>query len=120
MDFSNTNLTKMYELLGRLEREVELPSVEWTEAEVTAEQQREGQFRAILGVTPGWRIVVSEFDIEPQGFPKGSKGYDGAGTYLHNTWPGPAVIRMTRELAAKAFKLGDAAVSKATSATSTE
>jgi hypothetical protein len=51
------------------------------------------------GVTEGWGFSVVSFDIEPQGFPPGSRGYDGAG--VHDG----TVIRLTRELAERAFKL---------------
>ena len=54
---------------------------------------------AYQGTTEGWGFSVVSFDIEPQGFPPGSRGYDGAG--VHDG----TVIRLTRELAERAFKL---------------
>jgi hypothetical protein len=56
--------------------------------------------RAFLGLTPNWRFTVMDFDIEPQGFPAGSRGYDGAGVEQMMN-----VLHLTRELAEKAFKL---------------
>jgi hypothetical protein len=45
----------------------------------------------------GWRLLVVEFDIEDQGFPPGSKGYDGTAA------KGATIIRLTRELSELAF-----------------
>ena len=60
-----------------------------------------GDAKGYLAVTKNWNFVVAEFGIEEQGFPPGSKGYDGtahkAGTIIH----------LTRELAELAFKKAD-------------
>lgn len=47
----------------------------------------------------GYVLTIIAFDIEPQGFPPGSLGYDGAVA-------GPrGIIRLTRKQAERAFKL---------------
>lgn len=46
-----------------------------------------------------WLFLVVEFDIEPQGFPPGSKGYDGTASNMKKG----AIIRLTTELAREAF-----------------
>ena len=53
------------------------------------------------GKYSSWRIIVTEFDTEDQGFPPGSKAYDGA---VNDVEKG-MVIRLPRELAEKAFKI---------------
>jgi len=47
----------------------------------------------------GGAYVLASFPIEDQGFPPGSRGYDG--TYVR----GPNMLRLPRELAEKAFKV---------------
>jgi hypothetical protein len=51
----------------------------------------------------GWHVTVLSFDIEPQGFPKGSRGYDGMGVKEG------VLLRLTRELAERFFKLAESA-----------
>lgn len=50
------------------------------------------------GSADGWFFTVCDFDIEDQGFPKGSRGYDGAGR------SDGTVLHLTRELAQRAFE----------------
>jgi len=50
------------------------------------------------GAAPGWIIMAASFEIES--FPPGARGYDGAAASTTG-----AVVRLTRELAEKAFKL---------------
>jgi hypothetical protein len=45
-----------------------------------------------------WRFLVVAFSIEDQGFPPGSKGYDGT------VVSGRSVVRLTREQAKRAYK----------------
>lgn len=54
--------------------------------------------RGWMGSAAGWVIAVFDFDIEPQGFPKGSRGYDGSAR-KENT-----VYRLTRGQAERAVK----------------
>jgi hypothetical protein len=56
--------------------------------------------RCYQGRTERWQISVVAFDIEPQGFPKGSLGYDGAASSMSEG----LVLRLTREQAERAFK----------------
>jgi|HubBroStandDraft_4_1064222.scaffolds.fasta_scaffold722136_1 hypothetical protein len=57
--------------------------------------------KALLGTTPdGWRIVLVSFDISEQGFPEGTRGYDGAATKMPNF-----MVHLTREEAEAGFKL---------------
>lgn len=58
----------------------------------------------LRGLLPsGWRVLVVEFDIEDQGFPPGSKGYDGTAVKSSMLCI-ETVMRLTRELAELAFK----------------
>lgn len=50
------------------------------------------------GSAEGWTLTAASFSIEDQGFPPGSRGYDGAAT---STTKG-VVVRLTREQAEKA------------------
>ena len=76
-----------------------LPKMKWELHEPFATAGNPVAATAYLGLAPGWRMTVVSFDIEPQGFPPGSRGYDGAAH--HDT----ILIRLTRELAERAFKL---------------
>lgn len=49
----------------------------------------------------GWVLMVISYDIEPQGFPKGSRGYDGTAVRAG------LVMRLTRELAEKIYKAAE-------------
>jgi len=64
-----------------------------------------GHARAFTGSVKGWHVVVVDFDISDQGFPPGTRGYDGA---ARNAAEG-VVLHFTRELAEIAIRL---AVSK--------
>jgi hypothetical protein len=89
--------------MEKLLREIEevLPKVEWkVRDDVLTQEAHEFVPRMFDGHAPGdWYFVVSDFEIESQGFPKGSRGYDGCGRN------GAVVIRLTRELAERAVKL---------------
>jgi hypothetical protein len=52
-------------------------------------------YTGTYGRSPLWRFVVASFDIENQGFPPGSKGYDGTATDLSSG----RVIHLPRETA---------------------
>jgi len=54
--------------------------------------------KSILAHTHTWNYVLVEFDIEDQGFPPGSKGYDGT------AFKAGTVVHLPRELAELAFK----------------
>lgn len=55
--------------------------------------------RAFSGHGAKFAFLVASFPIEGQGFPKGSLGYDGTASCSS------VVVRLTRELAEKAYKL---------------
>jgi hypothetical protein len=59
------------------------------------------------GSANGWDFIVMAFSIEDQGFPPGSRGFDGAGTIVHGVGAG-TIMRLTRELAEKAYRLAEA------------
>lgn len=56
------------------------------------------------GSGEGINVCVVEFNLEPQGFPKGSKGYDGAATIVEHHGS-PVIVHLTRELAEKAYRI---------------
>lgn len=71
----------------------------WREVDTAAEESLKGKdVRAFEGSAHGWTFVVTEFGLEPQGGPKGSRGCDGG---LRNTMKG-VVAHMTPELAREA------------------
>ena len=86
--------------------EAELPTVEW----VAREAPRDAI--CYTGRTEsGWSLLVVSFGIEDQGFPSGSRGYDGT------AWRDGAVVHLSRELAEKAaFHAARAALFKSTKA----
>lgn len=79
------------------ELEEVLPRVKWKK--VDGPTDHDATF--IEGNGDGWKFTLCSFDIENQGFPKGARGYDGAAAKVST------VIRLTRELAEKAFKLAE-------------
>ena len=91
------------------ECEAVLPKLSWSR-ETHAAHGEEAELARLhtvgyVGLAEGWRVVVVSFDIEEQGFPPGTRGYDGAcNSEKHNT-----VCRLTRELAERVFKIADAA-----------
>lgn len=65
------------------------------------EGPKEKNAKFYQGMAGGWSFTVASFDIEDQGFPSGSRGYDGSAA------SGKAIVRLTRELAEKACKLAE-------------
>ena len=62
-----------------------------------------------MGMANGWMFIIMSFSIEDQGFPQGSRGYDGSGTI---TLGGKGImLHLTRALAEKAVKLAEAGAS---------
>jgi hypothetical protein len=55
--------------------------------------------RAFTGTYGDWKLVIVDFDIENQGFPPGSRGYDGAASNRSKL----ALVHLTREVAKKAL-----------------
>lgn len=66
------------------------------DSEVTAYKMR-----AFVGTADGWHFVITDFSIEDQGFPEGSRGVDGAA----NNHEKVLVLHLTRELAQKGLNL---------------
>lgn len=64
----------------------------------TPAPQDETPARAFMASNERWTITVVEFDIEYQGFPPGSKGYDGM------VRKDATIVHMTREVAERIFK----------------
>lgn len=71
--------------------------ISWKEKSIP---ENPGNGRAFQGFyKTEWIFLVVEFDIENQGFPPGSKGYDGTATDLRRV----GIIHLTRELAEELF-----------------
>lgn len=79
------------------ELEAALPKTTWSRTDGPTEHGAV----FVQGEGDGWKLTLCAFDIENQGFPPGSRGYDGAAV------KGNIVLRLTRELAEKAFKLAE-------------
>lgn len=87
----------MKELLKEIELTLrEKGSVRWTRL-----KDPDANARIYEGHGCGYRFVVCSFEIESQGFPTGSRGYDGA-AYKAGT-----LMRLTRELAELAVRLAE-------------
>jgi hypothetical protein len=74
-----------------------LPLVAWRRTD----GPKDHDAKYFMGNHSGWLITAISFDIEDQGFPKGTRGYDGAAA------SGKVLMRLTRELAEKAIKLAE-------------
>lgn len=77
-----------------------LPQVKWRETTVP---DAPNEAKAFIGEHSTTKFTVVSFEIESQGFPSGSRGYDGAIS------SGMIVCRMTREFAEKAAHLAELA-----------
>lgn len=77
--------------------EAVLPSLKWHQE---LEAPRDHDARFFVGESDEWRLVVSDFEIESQGFPPGTRGYDGAALKKSP----PTMLHLTRELAQKAVE----------------
>lgn len=82
----------MQKLLDEVRKELE------TEEFTSVEKEAVGDAEGFLAHTKNWNFVVVEFSIEDQGFPPGSKDYDGTAVR------GSTIMHLTRELAELAFK----------------
>lgn len=102
----NWSLPDMLAFLA--EFEAVLPEVKWVmeslerRAGLTADRVELAELHTegYIGTTGDWRATVVAFDIENQGFPPGTRGYDGAVVHRERA----VVCRMTREVAARVFK----------------
>lgn len=62
-----------------------------------------GNVRGYEADKDGWHFVIASFDIESQGFPPGTRGYDGAARNEEKA----IVLRLTRELSEKFYKAAE-------------
>lgn len=62
--------------------------------------------KGYIGIVTQARFVLASFDIEHQGFPPGSRGYDGTCTI------GSSIIHLTREQAQRLCKDAEASLSE--------
>lgn len=87
-------------MIQKLLNEIEavLPSVRWERADGPSDHDA----RFFHGTASGWNFTLCSFDVAYQGFPEGTRGYDGAAA------SGKAIVRLTRELAEQAIKLAEA------------
>lgn len=91
------------------EIEAALPTAVWRRSSIEKEAaahktiayQGDAPGGGAVTAAAGWHFVVASFDIEPQGFPPGSRGYDGAASN------GSTIVRFTPELAEQAFKIAE-------------
>jgi hypothetical protein len=81
------------------EVERELHALTWREDENIKASDTEHKARGLVGESVTCNAAVVRFDLESQGFPPGSFGYDGAITLISKG----AVVRFTRETAEKVF-----------------
>lgn len=74
-----------------------LPRLNWRRDQ---EGVKGNDARFFRGSGGGWNVFVADFDISDQGFPKGSRGYDGAATKIGVG----TVVHLPREIAEQVFK----------------
>lgn len=99
---------EMQEILGELEKLLASP-ITWTEDKgVQKNMPTEVKARAYeTHHASGWRILVVSFSLEGQGFPPGSRGWDGTAAHLDRG----VMTRLTRELATKFGELAERSLS---------
>lgn len=61
--------------------------------------------KTIKGATDRWNFVIVSFSIEDQGFPEGSRGYDGAARC------GSVIMHLPRETAEAMFRFAESRTS---------
>lgn len=91
-------MLKAEDLLKEIEQV--LPTVTWKESACSGEAA-EYAARFHEGAVDGWHFVLCTFSIEDQGFPAGSRGWDGTAR------KGSVVLRLPHELANKAVQLAE-------------
>jgi hypothetical protein len=78
---------EMNKMVAEARRILEHGELSWEEIDVKDDPAKAFATKAYKGHGEGWVFTIVSFDIEPQGFPPGSRGYDGAavhkGTILH-------------------------------------
>ena len=76
------------------------PAAVWTQLPME-DTVTDSAVRAYQGTVLPWVFMVISFDIENQGHPKGSRGYDGTAVRTG------AILHLTRELAERLYKLAE-------------
>lgn len=61
-----------------------------------------------VGRSATWNYAIFSFSLEEQGFPSGSRGFDGTATGVEH----PTIVRLTREQATRGAKLACQAIAK--------
>jgi hypothetical protein len=92
--------TEMLSLLAEIEQA--LPRATWSRCNNPAmlgPEAKSHKCEAYEAAAGDWYLLAVSFDIEPQGFPPGTRGYDGVGR------KGETIIRFTRQLAERAFEV---------------
>ena len=87
--------------LAKIQREVEAAIAAATWVSTPAPRDAE----AYEGKAPGAVFTVVAFSIEDQGFPPGSRGYDGAVAFSRGL-----LVRLTREQAERAVQQARASI----------
>jgi hypothetical protein len=82
------------------------PRLKWNRLPPVLANVADPTVQSYMGDDGTWLMTVVSFDIEAQGFPPGSRGYDGAGSCK------ACVIHFTRDLAERIFKIAEAACAK--------
>jgi len=88
-----------------LSAEKDLASAKWELVDYKGEEKlSEGSkfYKGSQESGSGWSYVVCSFSLESQGFPAGTRGYDGACMNAN------VMLHMMRDLAEKACKLAEA------------
>jgi hypothetical protein len=89
----------MEQILSEIKNVLQTGETNWKEVDVPTPEGK-GPARGFKGWhNHEWLFLVVEFDIEDQGFPPGSKGYDGTASNFKEG----KVVRLTTELAREAF-----------------
>jgi hypothetical protein len=82
-----------------------IDTAEWVRVPVPADEENTIGVEFYQGSSGGWLFNIAAFDIENQGFPRGSRGYDGA------TVRAGIIVRLTREQAQRAVERAKTALS---------
>ncbi len=90
---------QMKTLLNEVEHD--LPDMTWNPKTAPELLDRDKTIKVYEGRSKRWFLTVTSFNIEDQGFPPGSRGYDGAAV------KDGTVLRLTPELAKQAFAVAE-------------
>ena len=85
---------------------------DWRETPVLDEEVRKHGVRTVEGKANNWHFVLVSFSIEDQGFPAGSRGYDGTAR-KDTARKDIVVLRLPREVVRRAFEMAEHALALA-------